>query len=200
MKFRFDDQTSALLEGAIDFHIHSTPDVYPRLLNDVELAISAKENGMRAILIKNHYFETASRARVASEVTEFDVFGGIGGRGLVFSPPAPDSGPYTLYSGCEVGLCRSRDGANTWEQVAGAPRPSSNSLFNTALVANSDSQRTRLYLGTPGGVVTSEGLASTARTEIIESSALEYSVLGGGVYRLTSILYSDHVYMPLVER
>ena len=77
MKFRFDDQTSALLEGAIDFHIHSTPDVYPRLLNDVELAISAKENGMRAILIKNHYFETASRARVASEVTEFDVFGGI---------------------------------------------------------------------------------------------------------------------------
>lgn len=77
MKFRFDDQTEALLEGAIDFHIHPTPDVYPRLLNDVELAISAKENGMRAILIKNHYFETASRATIASEVAEFDVFGGI---------------------------------------------------------------------------------------------------------------------------
>lgn len=77
MKFRIDDQVAALLEGAIDFHIHSAPDVYPRLLNDVELALSAKENGMRAILIKNHYFETASRAKIASEIAEFDVFGGI---------------------------------------------------------------------------------------------------------------------------
>ena len=77
MKFRFDNQVTALLEGAIDFHIHSAPDVYPRLLNDVELALSAKENGMRAILIKNHYFETAGRARIASEVADFNVFGGI---------------------------------------------------------------------------------------------------------------------------
>jgi hypothetical protein len=77
MKFRFDETVTSLLEGAIDFHIHSAPDVYPRLLNDVELALSAKENGMRAILIKNHYFETASRAQVASEVADFKVFGGI---------------------------------------------------------------------------------------------------------------------------
>jgi hypothetical protein len=34
------------LEGSIDIHIHSAPDVYPRLLNDVELALSAKENGI----------------------------------------------------------------------------------------------------------------------------------------------------------
>ncbi len=77
MKFRFDNNVTALLEGAIDFHIHSAPDVYPRLLNDVELALSAKENGMRGILIKNHYFETASRAQIASEIAEFNVFGGI---------------------------------------------------------------------------------------------------------------------------
>lgn len=77
MKFCFDDTVTELLEGSIDFHIHSAPDVYPRLLNDVELALSAKENGMRAILIKNHYFETASRAKIASAIAEFDVFGGI---------------------------------------------------------------------------------------------------------------------------
>jgi len=47
MKFRFDKNVTALLEGSIDIHIHSAPDVYPRLLNDVELALSAKENGMR---------------------------------------------------------------------------------------------------------------------------------------------------------
>jgi len=77
MKFRFEDNVTALLKGAIDFHIHSAPDVYPRLLNDVELALSAKENGMRAILVKNHYFETAGRAQIASDVADFKVFGGI---------------------------------------------------------------------------------------------------------------------------
>jgi hypothetical protein len=77
MKFRFEKNVLALLEGAIDIHIHSAPDVYPRLLSDVELALSAKENGMRAILIKNHYFETASRAKIATDVADFPVFGGI---------------------------------------------------------------------------------------------------------------------------
>jgi hypothetical protein len=38
VKFRFDKDVLGLLEGAIDIHIHSAPDVYPRLLNDVELA------------------------------------------------------------------------------------------------------------------------------------------------------------------
>ncbi len=77
MKFRFDKNVHDLLEGSIDIHIHSAPDVYPRLLNDVELAFSAKENGMRAILVKNHYFETAGRAREATEVADFPVFGGL---------------------------------------------------------------------------------------------------------------------------
>ena len=77
MKFRFEKNVLELLEGSIDIHIHSAPDVYPRLLNDVELALSAKENGMRAILVKNHYFETAGRAQLATDVADFPVFGGI---------------------------------------------------------------------------------------------------------------------------
>jgi hypothetical protein len=77
MKFHFENKVQALLEGSIDIHIHSSPDVYPRLLNDVELALSAKENGMRAILVKNHYFETAGRAQLATAVADFPVFGGI---------------------------------------------------------------------------------------------------------------------------
>jgi len=77
MKFRFDNNVLALLEGSIDIHIHSAPDVYPRLLDDIELALSAKENGMRAILVKNHYFETAGRARLATDATGFPVYGGL---------------------------------------------------------------------------------------------------------------------------
>jgi 6-pyruvoyl-tetrahydropterin synthase len=77
MRLRFEKKVLDLLEGAIDIHVHSAPDVYPRILNDVELARHAKEMGMRAILIKNHFTETAGRALVASAEAEFSVFGGI---------------------------------------------------------------------------------------------------------------------------
>jgi hypothetical protein len=77
MKLRFEKRVLDLLEGAIDMHIHAAPDVYPRILNDVELAIQAKEMGMRAIVIKNHFVITADRAQIASDVADFQVFGGI---------------------------------------------------------------------------------------------------------------------------
>jgi hypothetical protein len=65
------------LEGAIDFHIHTGPDVFPRLLSDIEAAQQAKAAKMKAILLKNHVTCTADRAKIASEVTGFPVFGGI---------------------------------------------------------------------------------------------------------------------------
>ncbi len=77
MKLHFEQAVMNLLEGAIDLHIHSAPDVYPRIQNDVELAFQAKEMRMGAILIKNHFFPTAERARIASEIADFPVFGGI---------------------------------------------------------------------------------------------------------------------------
>ncbi len=77
MKLRFNHRVLGLLEGAIDLHIHSAPDIYPRILNDVELALHAKEMGMKAIVIKNHFVTTADRAQVASEVADFPVFGGV---------------------------------------------------------------------------------------------------------------------------
>ena len=77
MRLRFDLQVMRLLEGAIDMHIHSAPDVYPRILNDVELGRQAKEMGMRAIVIKNHFVTTAGRAQIATDQAEFPVYGGI---------------------------------------------------------------------------------------------------------------------------
>jgi hypothetical protein len=77
MRLRFDTTVLRLLEGAIDLHIHSAPDVYPRILNDIELARQAKEMGMRAIVIKNHFAQTADRAQLASDEADFPVFGGI---------------------------------------------------------------------------------------------------------------------------
>jgi len=74
---RFEKRVQKLLEGAIDVHIHSAPDIFPRILNDVELALSAKQEGMHAILIKSHMTTTADRAEIASQQADFPVFGGI---------------------------------------------------------------------------------------------------------------------------
>jgi len=66
-----------LLKGAVDFHIHTAPDIYPRLVNDIEVAKQAKRAGMRAVLIKSHATITADRAQIAQAVTGVPVFGGV---------------------------------------------------------------------------------------------------------------------------
>lgn len=77
MELRFETKVSRLLEGAVDMHIHSAPDVYPRIMNDMDLARQARQMGMRAIVIKNHFAPTAGRAALATQETGFPVFGGI---------------------------------------------------------------------------------------------------------------------------
>lgn len=74
---RFEKRVRDLLEGAIDVHIHSSPDIFPRIMNDIDLALTAKQEGMRAILIKSHVVITADRAEIASQQTNFPVFGGV---------------------------------------------------------------------------------------------------------------------------
>ena len=74
---RFEAQVQKLLEGSIDVHIHSGPDIFPRIMNDLDLARMAKQEGMRAILIKSHVVITADRAEIASQEADFPVFGAI---------------------------------------------------------------------------------------------------------------------------
>jgi len=66
-----------LLHGSIDLHIHSAPSHLKRKLSDLEVAQEAKAAGMRAILIKDHLTQTGDRAQIASQLTSFQVFGGI---------------------------------------------------------------------------------------------------------------------------
>lgn len=66
-----------LISGAIDMHIHTNPDLFPRLISDIEMAREAKNAGMGGIVIKNHFTTTADRAAVASEISGFPVFGGL---------------------------------------------------------------------------------------------------------------------------
>jgi hypothetical protein len=77
MELRFETKVLRLLEGAVDMHIHSAPDVYPRIMNDMDLARQAQQMRMRAIVIKNHFAPTAGRAALVTQETGFPVFGGI---------------------------------------------------------------------------------------------------------------------------
>jgi len=67
-----------VLKGTIDLHIHSTPDGFPRLLDDLEVARQARDAGMHAILLKCHVTTTCDRAYLVNQVVEgIDVYGGI---------------------------------------------------------------------------------------------------------------------------
>ena len=66
------------LDGACDMHVHFAPDVVPRAMTAPALAISCREAGMRALLLKNHYAPTVLCARaVAETVPGIRVFGGL---------------------------------------------------------------------------------------------------------------------------
>jgi hypothetical protein len=66
------------LSGAIDMHAHADPDGVPRKIDAVDLARLAKERGMRAIVLKNHYEPTQTLAYIVrKEVPGIEVFGGI---------------------------------------------------------------------------------------------------------------------------
>ncbi|MDD3523625.1 MAG: DUF6282 family protein [Candidatus Cloacimonetes bacterium] len=53
-----------LLEGAYDLHVHSAPDVLPRLMDDIEMGQRITDAGMGGYAIKSHYFCTAERAEI----------------------------------------------------------------------------------------------------------------------------------------
>jgi hypothetical protein len=66
------------LDGAIDLHIHSAPDLRARLMDDIELAREAAAAGMRGILLKSHHTLTADRAAIAEKhVGGVRVLGGL---------------------------------------------------------------------------------------------------------------------------
>ena len=70
--------TDRLLAGAIDFHAHGLPDMEERTVDSADLARTARDRGMRGIVLKNHFDPTATLAyTVRRQVPDFETFGGI---------------------------------------------------------------------------------------------------------------------------
>lgn len=66
------------LQGAVDIHVHSSPSIFPRSVNDFELANEAKKAGMRAIVLKAHEESTVSRAQLVSKIVQgIEVYGSL---------------------------------------------------------------------------------------------------------------------------
>lgn len=109
---------------------------------------------------------------------------------LLISPPVPDQFLYTLYTGCELGLCRSFEDGLAWDSIAGMPRPE---ILNGA----SDGERSVIYLGTSGGLVYSVGTQATLNADLVPGRG---NLGGGGVYRLVTTLPDEWLYLPLTIR
>jgi hypothetical protein len=66
------------LTGVIDLHCHCAPDSLRRSLDAIDLASLARDRGMRAVVLKNHFEPTASIATLAAKVVPgVELFGGI---------------------------------------------------------------------------------------------------------------------------
>jgi len=68
----------AQMKGIVDIHVHSDPDSMPRSIDALEAARLARAEGMRALLLKNHFAPTAQLAYVVSRAIEgIGAYGGI---------------------------------------------------------------------------------------------------------------------------
>jgi hypothetical protein len=66
------------LKGAIDFHVHQGPDSVDRAIDADDLARLAKKMGMRGMVMKNHWEDTAALVYlIRKEVPGIELFGGI---------------------------------------------------------------------------------------------------------------------------
>jgi hypothetical protein len=66
------------IEGAIDMHCHPYPDLFPRLADDFDIALAARDAGMKALVLKCHHENTVSRAYLVQRIVpDIKVFGGV---------------------------------------------------------------------------------------------------------------------------
>jgi hypothetical protein len=74
-----EEEGRQLLGGAVDMHIHSSPSMFPRALNDLQAAQKAADYKMKAIVLKAHEGETVGRAQLVNWKMQgqVQVLGGI---------------------------------------------------------------------------------------------------------------------------
>lgn len=66
------------LDQVCDLHLHAVPSIFERPYDDIELARHMRDVGYRAMVVKCHHADTASRAQLVRKVVKgIEVFGGV---------------------------------------------------------------------------------------------------------------------------
>jgi len=141
------------LEGAVDLHVHSAPDVDRRRFDDLELARAAKNAGMGAVLIKSHHNSTVERAWLVSQcVPGIRVYGG-----LVLNETVGGLNPAAVRLALKLGA------RQVWMPTRSA-------------------RNHRLYHSQPGGIsiLNEQGALLPVVQEILEAMAQSDCILGTG--------------------
>ena len=75
----FHDVVDSVWHGSIDIHVHAGPDpVAARRFDAYEMAVAARDAGMRAVIFKSHEYPTVPVAYVLNKlISDFTVFGAI---------------------------------------------------------------------------------------------------------------------------
>jgi hypothetical protein len=141
-----------LLRGAVDLHIHTAPDIFPRSLDAIEAAEDAKAAGMAAIAVKSHSTDTSARAETASRRTGFPVTGGV-----ALNYPVGGLNPYAVEE------CARQGGRIVW-------LPTLSARHFLAGADNVPVLRDRSPMGSEGIVVTAED--GTVKPEVEDILAL----------------------------
>ena len=74
----YGERARELIDGALDLHVHSSPDCFVRIFTHDELALHAREYGIGGVLLKAHCQGTADRVFFVNKlVSGIEVFGSI---------------------------------------------------------------------------------------------------------------------------
>ena len=92
------EEVKDLLQGAMDLHVHTSPDIFPRKLDDMEAAEQAKEVGLSGLVLKNHFFPTTDRAALAGEKAGFGLIGS-----MTLNKPVGGFNPDAVYMAIKAG-------------------------------------------------------------------------------------------------
>lgn len=163
----------AIIQGAIDVHVHAGPDVIARRVDDVELAREFKDHGLGGFVLKSHYTPTSERAVAVGR----SVPGVMVGGSITLNHSVGGLNPAALEVAARLGArvvwMPTVDAANEWvNRPPGAPAP--------AWGAFHDQLRGRPSYPAPISLLDERGRLVDAAVECLEIVAAYGMVLATG--------------------
>lgn len=112
----------ALMQGAVDLHVHSGPSLHPRKLDHIAVMREADAQGMRAVLLKDHYYPTMP---IATLINDNMGFGARAIGSIVLNNPLgglnPSAVDYALKQGARVVWMATAHARNHMDHEASKP-------------------------------------------------------------------------------